>query len=181
LLLLLVGFLLLFAADAFAMRIGAGAFAGLNLPVAMDDVTSGKIYGLKARLVLLPYVGVEPNLTFSDYGEGEVEVYDETMTRDGGEITSFGVDAVLGGIQGTPGLSVYGLLGIGSAKWSREGIDDVSELSTYIGFGTEYSMPSSISIEVRAKAQVISHEDGTYKNGCVTIGLNYYFGELGGM
>jgi opacity protein-like surface antigen len=162
------------------MRISAGAFAGMNLPIAMEDVTSGAIYGFKARFTLLPGIGLEPNLVFSTYGDTEAEVYDEMQSRDGGKITSFGIDAVLGGIQGNPGLSIYGIAGIGSSKWSKEGIDDVSEVAYYLGLGIEYAFPQSISIEVRAKAQIIPHEDGSYKNGIITAGLNYYFGSAGG-
>ena len=181
LLLLSIGFLLFSAPGASAVDIAVGGFAGLNFPLAMEDVTSGQIYGFKARFSVLPWLGIEPNLTFSGYGDGEAEVYGEIQTRDGGDITSFGVDAAFGGIQGNPGLSFHAVVGLGSAKWSREGVDDVSEMSWYVGIGTEYALPSSISIEVRAKAQVIPFEDGSYKNGCITAGLNYYFGKLGGM
>lgn len=181
LLLLSIAFFLLPIASASAVDISAGAFMGLNLPLGMEDVASGQIYGFKARLAVMPWLGIEPNLTFSGYGDGEAEVYDEIQKRDGGDITSFGVDAALGSIQGTPGLSFHGIVGLGSSSWSREGVDDVSEMSWYVGFGTEYILPSSISIEVRAKAQVIPFEDGSYKNGCITAGLNYYFGKLGGM
>jgi len=181
LLVVLMGLLMFSSASASSMRISAGALAGFNLPIAMEDVTSGAIYGFKARFTLLPSIGIEPNLTFSTYGEGEAEVYGENQSRDGGKITSFGVDAVLGGIRGAVGLSVYGIAGIGSANWSRDGIDDVSDVSYYLGIGMEYALPQSISIEVRGKTQIISHEDGSYKNGMITAGLNYYFGALGGM
>ncbi|MCK4656155.1 MAG: porin family protein [candidate division Zixibacteria bacterium] len=181
LLIVSIGLLLFSSVNAAPMRISAGAFAGMNLPIAMDDVTSGAIYGFKARFTLLPKIGIEPNVVFSTYGDAEAEVYGEIQSRDGGKITSFGVDAVLGGIQGIAGLSIYGIVGFGSSKWSRDGIDDVSEIAYYLGLGVEYALPQSISIEVRAKAQIIPHEDGSYKNGIVTAGLNYYFGALGGM
>ena len=172
--------LVFFAADASAIELSVGGFGGLNYPVVMEDVSSGKIYGLKARLAFMPYIGLEPNLTFSDYGDAEAEVYDEIQTRDGGKITSFGIDAVLGGIAGNPGLSVFGILGIGSSSWSREGLDDLKEMSYYLGFGLEYSLNIPISIEFKAKAQIIPFEDGSYKNGLITAGINYYFGEVGG-
>jgi opacity protein-like surface antigen len=181
LLIVSIGLLLFSSANAAPIGISAGAFAGMNLPIAMDDVTSGAIYGFKARFTLLPKIGLEPNVAFSTYGDGEADVYGEMQSRDGGKITSFGVDAVLGGIQGVGGLSIYGIVGIGSSKWSRDGIDDVSDVAYYLGLGTEYAFPQSISIEFRAKAQIIPHEDGSYKNGVLTAGLNYYFGALGGM
>ncbi len=179
LILVLIGFLLL-AADASAVGVSVGGFGGLNLPLAMENVSSGSIFGFKARFAFMPSIGIEPNLSFSSYGDAEAEVYDVIQKRDGGKITSFGVDAVLGGINGNPGLSIFGIFGLGSASWSRDGLDDLSEMTYYLGFGLEYSLNVPISIEVKAKAQIIPVEDGSYKNGCISAGINYYFGELGG-
>jgi opacity protein-like surface antigen len=172
--------LVVLTTNASAMRFSAGGFAGLNMPIAMEDVKSGMVFGFKGRVVVLPAIAVDPNLSFSSYGDGEADVFGETQKRDGGKITSFGVDLAVGGVQGNPGLSVYGILGLGSSKWSRDGIDDVSELSYYLGIGLEYSINEMISLDFRGRAQIIPHEDGSYKNGCVTAGVNFYFGTMGG-
>jgi len=181
-LLLVLGIISLILASATSLsatQLSVGGFAGLNLPVAMDDVKMGMAYGFKARIALMPSVGIEPNFMIASYGEGEAEVYDETYTRDGGEITSFGVDIVFGGISGKKGASFFVAGGIGSSKWSRDGIDDVTEMSFNLGVGMEYGVAEMISIELRAKAMVIPHDDGSYKNGMITGGLNYFF-NLGG-
>ncbi len=167
--------------DAHAVKLGGGGFAGMNIPVGMEDVTMSSMYGVKARIILMPAIGIEPNFIIANYGDGEAEVYGVTMARDGGDISSFGVDAVIGGIQGDPGLSVYGILGIGSAKWSREGLEDISKMNWRLGLGLEYGFTEMISLDIRSTAQIIPNEDGTYKNLGVTAGVKFYFGEMGGM
>jgi len=137
--------------------------------------------GFKARIAVMPSIGVEPNFTISKLGKGEADVYGEMQERDGGDITSFGVDLVVGGIEGNLGLSVYGIVGLGSAKWSREGLDDISKLSYFFGLGLEYGFSPMVSLDVRAKTLVMPNEGGTYKTLGISAGLNVYFGIAGGL
>jgi len=167
--------------DAHAVKLGGGAFVGMNMPVGMEDVTMSMMYGFKARVILKPAIGIEPHFIIAKYGDGEAEVYGEIMTRDGGKITSFGVDFVLGGIGGDPGFSAYGILGLGSAKWVRSGLPDLSKMNWRAGFGMEYGFTEMISLDVRSVAQIITNEGGTYKNLGVTAGLNFYLSQMGGM
>lgn len=180
LLVVALGLLVVSSVNAEPIRVSVGGYAGFNFPVAMEDVTSGNVFGFKARFAVIPKIGLEPNVAFSSYGDGEAEVFGETQTREGGKMTGFGLDAVLGGIQGFPGLSFYGIIGIGSSKWSRDGIEDKSGVSYYFGVGVEYTFATPITIEVRGKTQFMPYEDGSYKNGIVTIGASYQIGVLGG-
>jgi len=168
------------AADANAFRLGVGVLGGMNIPIAMEDAKSSTLYGIKARFSLIPNIGIEPNFMIANYGEPEIEVYDQVMKRDAGSVTMFGVDLIVGSIAGGPGLSLYGIAGIGSAKWSRDGIDDVTEMSYTAGVGFEYGIGEMIALDFRGKFLIIPHEDGSYKNGMVSAGVNYYF-NLGGM
>jgi len=172
---------LLLSSQAFAIRYSVGGFGGLVLPLGMDDVTSSSMVGFKARIAVMPSIGVEPNFTISKLGKGEADVYGEMQERDGGDITSFGVDLVVGGIEGNLGLSVYGIVGLGSAKWSREGLDDISKLSYFFGLGLEYGFSPMVSLDVRAKTLVMPNEGGTYKTLGISAGLNVYFGIAGGL
>lgn len=169
------------ASPVSAARYSVGAFGGMSIPLGMEDVKSSSLYGLKARFALLPSIGIEPNFTVSNFGDGEADVYGETQKRDGGDITSFGVDLVLGGISGSTGLSIYGIGGVGSAKWSREGIDDISKFSYFIGLGLEYGVTPMMSLEVKAKTLILPNEGGTYKTLGVSAGLSLYFGMGGGL
>lgn len=172
---------LLLSSQASAVRYSVGGFGGLVFPLGMEDVSSSSMFGFKARVALLPSVGVEPNFTINKLGKGEAEVYDEIQERDGGDITSFGIDLVVGGIEGNLGLSVYGIAGIGSAKWSRDGSDDVTKMSYFLGMGLEYGFSPMVSLDVRGKTLIMPNEDGTYKTLGISAGLNFYFGVGGGL
>ena len=61
LLLLICGCVVLFAAGhASAMKLGVGAFGGLNFPLVMDDVDNGSAFGFKVRLEL-KYANGDPD------------------------------------------------------------------------------------------------------------------------
>ncbi len=167
--------------SVYAVKLGGGGFVGMNMPVGMDDVTMSTMYGVKARVILMPVIGIEPHYIIAQYGDGEAEVYDEIMARDGGKISSFGVDLVLGGIEGNAGFSVYGIVGLGSATWSREGLEDLTKANWRFGLGMEYGFTDRISLDIRGVTQIISNEGGTYKNAGVTAGLNFYLSQMGGM
>jgi len=171
----------LVASPVHAARHSVGAFGGISIPLGMEDVKSSSLFGLKARFGLMPNIGIEPNFTVSNFGEGEADIYGEVQKRDGGDITSFGVDLVLGGTDGSMGLSLYGIGGLGSAKWSREGLDDISKLAYYIGMGLEYGIMPMMSLDVKAKTMILPNEGGTYKTLGVSAGLNLYFGMGGGL
>lgn len=160
---------------------GGGGFVGMNIPVGMEDVTMSSMYGVKARIVVMPSIGIEPHLVFANYGDGEADVYGVNMARDGGKISSYGLDAVFGGIQGDRGLSVYGIIGIGAANWSRDGLEDISKMNWRLGLGLEYGLTEIMSLEVRGISQIIPNDGGTYKNFGITAGMNFYFGKMGGM
>jgi hypothetical protein len=176
-----MGLILAFSfVDAQAVRFSAGAYGGLNFPVAMDEATSGSMFGIKGRVVVLPMIGVEPYFNVSNYGNVETEVFDEVMEREGGDITSFGLNLALGMIQGRDGLGVYGILGLESAKYARSGLDDITEASYTGGLGLEFGFREMVTVDFRGKVQIMPVEDGTYKNGSVSVGVNVFFGEFVG-
>jgi opacity protein-like surface antigen len=184
----LAAVLMFMASDASALRFGVGGFAGLNIPVAQDDATMGTAFGAKARVMLIPFVGIEPNFTYMQNGDAEVEIpapYNETMTREAGTFTSFGADLVFGSIQGYTGLSAYGIGGISFTDYSRDtdAIPSISNPSYWLGLGLEYGVNDQISIDVRAKVMIFPYDEGedtgSRKNGLVSAGVTFFFGEGG--
>lgn len=173
--------------EAQAFRFSVGAFGGMNLPVAQEDTKSGTVMGLKARIPLTAFLAVEPNYTLLKNGDGEVKVErlgDITMTRDGGKFSTFGVDFVFGGVSGYKGFNAYGILGVASAKFAKEGLPDLTQGSLWLGVGFEFGITDYLSADFRGKALIFPYKDdgyadgdtGSRKNGIVTVGLNYYFG-----
>lgn len=182
--------ILICATNASAFRFGVGGFGGFNFPVAQDDVKMGTVFGAKARLPLIPFVGIEPNFTLMQNGDGEVDVEEYnygTQTIVGGKFTSIGADVVFGSIMGTAGLNVHGIVGFSSATYARDvdAIDDLSNITYWLGLGFEYGINEQISLEFNGKLMVFPYDDGgdtgSRKNGIVTAGINVYLGEGGGL
>jgi len=162
---------------ASAGKFSIGGFAGLNIPIAQEDMGNGTLFGAKGRILLLPFLGVEPNFVFSKYGDKDHDILGGAQTREGGDITSFGVDAVIGTFSGFSKARFYGILGINSNTFKWEPFEDQTRLGLSFGTGIEF-LPSDIfSIEVRARVHTISLEGGGGRNNLeLTAGLNYYFG-----
>ncbi len=186
---LLLFVVLVVAPQADAYRFSVGAFGGLNIPVAQEDAESGTAYGIKARLPLTGFIAVEPNYTYLKNGDGEVLVdvngWDETMTNEGGTFNSFGVDLLIGSVLGYQGFGAYGIVGLSTAKFERNGLPSNSNGSYWLGLGFEYAFNDQISLEMRGKAIIFPYDDstnpfssdkGSRKNGLLTVGVNYYFG-----
>ena len=168
-------FFLMMVSLASAGRFGIGGFAGVNIPLAQEDVKSGILYGAKGRIQLLPVLGVEPNFVFSKYGDKD---FDNVGTREGGTITSFGADLVLGNPLGFSRGRFYALLGANSNILKRKGMEDQTQFGLSFGAGLEFLPTEILGIEVRARLHGISLEGGGGRNNLeLSGGLNYYFGE----
>jgi hypothetical protein len=162
---------------ALAGKFSVGAFAGLNIPIGQQDKANGTLYGAKGRIILLPFLGVEPNLVFSKYGDKDHEVGGQTMTREGGDITSFGADLAFGTFSGFSQVRFYGILGINSNTIKWEPSEDQTRLGLSFGAGVEFLPTDVFSIEARARVHSISLDGGGGRNNLeLTAGLNYYFG-----
>ncbi|UCB53106.1 MAG: outer membrane beta-barrel protein [Candidatus Zixiibacteriota bacterium] len=175
-LIFIVLFLLGATSVADAGKFSIGAFGGLNIPLAQDDAKSGALYGAKGRILLLPYLGIEPYFCFAKYGGKDAEVREETFELEGGDITSFGADLVLGSISGFGKTKFYGLVGINSNSYKREGIPDETGLGVAFGSGVEFFPTEMLSLEFRAKYHPIKVGDGGRVHLEFSGGVNYYFG-----
>jgi hypothetical protein len=152
-----------------------GGFAGLNIPIAQEDASSGFLFGVKGRILLLPFLGLEPNFTYAKYGGKDVEVREKSYTQEGGEITSFGADLLLGSLSGIGNTKFYGLVGINSNNYTREGIPDESGLGFALGTGFEFFPTEMFSLEIRGKYHPINLGEGGRVHVEISGGLNYYF------
>jgi hypothetical protein len=160
-----------------AAKFSIGAFGGVNIPILQEDVSNGTVFGVKGRVMVMPFLGLEPNFVMSKFGDKDIDVLDQTMTRKGGDINSFGLDAVLGTFSGFSKVRFYGLAGINSNSMKRDGIPNQTRLGISIGTGLEFMAMDVLSVEVRARVHSISLEGGGGRDNVeVTGGLNYYFG-----
>jgi hypothetical protein len=173
---MLVLFLLGISSVASAGKFSIGGFAGLNVPVAQDDAKSGALFGAKARILLLPFLGIEPNFSFAKYEGKDVEVREKSYPGEGGDITSFGADIILGTMSSFSKMKFYGLAGISTNTYKREKVSDESGLGLAVGTGFEFFPTEILSIEIRAKYHSIKIGDGGRPHLQLSGGLNYYFG-----
>ncbi len=157
-----------------AAHFGLGGYGGLNIPIVQEDQSSGTVYGLKAKLSLLPGIAVEPNINFAKFGDAEYSF----GSRKGSKVTSYGVDALLGGAGlGAIGFKMYGILGVGNYKITRDNDDDISKTGWTTGLGFEIGLVPSFGLDFRGKLNIIPIDGGgSKKSAAVTGGLNYYFG-----
>jgi len=169
-------FLIGMSSVASASKFSIGAFAGLNLPLAQDDAKGGALFGVKGRILLLPYLGVEPNFCFAKFGGKDVEVREKSYAQEGGDITSFGADLLVGSLSAMGKMKIYGLVGINSNTYKREGISDESGLGLALGTGFEFFATEILSLEIRAKYHPIKLGEGGRAHLEFSGGLNYYFG-----
>ncbi len=157
---------------------GIGGFAGINIPLAQEDVDNGILYGIKGRILVLPFLGVDPNFVYSNYGDKDHAMGERSDTREGGTITSFGADLVLGTLSGFRRTRFYALLGANSNTLKFKGISDQTQLGLSFGAGLEFLASEVLGIEARARLHGISLEGGGGRNNLeLSGGLNYYFGE----
>jgi opacity protein-like surface antigen len=169
----LVFLIIAVASSSYAAPFGLGGYGGVHIPIIQEDQNSGAIFGLKAKVGLLPGIVLEPNINMAKFGEREYSF----GTREGSKITSFGIDALLGGGLGAVGFKMYGILGGGYYSVRRDNDEDINRIGWSTGLGFEIGLTPSMGIDIRGKLNVISTEGGgSKKAAAVTGGLNYYFG-----
>jgi len=163
--------------NAAGMEIGVGGFVGVNIPVVQDDASTRSLLGLKARLQLIPALGIEPFFTRLNQGDTSIEVGGKDMSRDGGSISSFGLNLILGSMSSEMGAHFHVAAGIGSYTIKREGVPNESRLGYNLGPGIEIGLRHGLSVEVSSKFHIITLEGGgSRKNIGISGGINYYFG-----
>jgi hypothetical protein len=153
--------------------LGLGGYGGLAIPIVQDDQGQGTVFGLKAKLKLVPGFTLEPNLNFLKYGEAEFPF----GNREGSKVTYFGADLILGGMGAPVGPKVYLVGGAGIYSTTRDFDEDTSRFGFSFGLGIEIGLGATLGLDFRGKGHVIPAEGGgSRKLATVTGGLNYYLG-----
>jgi len=181
---LFVVLLMSLASSAYALTdIAIGVYGGMNMPVVQDDAKSGTGFGLKAKFAPSPLIAGSAFFESRSFGDAEQTIpvggEDITMTSDGGKVTAFGAEAMIGSVGGGPGPHFYWMLGIASYKWTRDGYEDLSKVGYHLGPGLEFGFPAKIGIEAKAKFEIVPTDGGgSRKNLLIFIGANYHLGVM---
>ena len=162
-------------AEAQGIRIGIGPFGGANIPIAQEDQKTGNAYGVKARIGLLSFIVAEPHVTLAKWNAPD-PVRGIDLGIEGSKINSYGIDAVIGGLPGLPGLKPFGF--VGAAIYTVKNDDtayDESKMGFSAGLGFAIGLTPKFDLDVRGKAVVAPQEEGSKKAVFVLGGLTYYF------
>ena len=161
--------LVLTAGAARAASIGVGVFGGASAPVLQDDQAQGTMFGVRAPVKLVPLIAVEPFYASTALGDKTITVGSASLTRDGSDVTTYGLNAML--TMGGP-IVFYPFAGIGEAKFKRTGQDQ--EFTSYqVGFGLGLSPLPKLSLDLRGELQAAVDGDVSRKMVNVTVGASY--------
>jgi len=173
--------MLILTPAAFAITdIAVGPYCGMAIPVVNESAESGMMYGIQAKVSLIPMLSIGGHYSSRNYGNPTIIAFEGTeyeteMESDGGSMTYYGIDAYLGNSGGT-GANLYAMGSFGSYKWERDDTEDISKTAFAAGLGIEYVLPMKIGIDARALMEFASNDDSTYKSFLWFVGLNYHFG-----
>ncbi len=175
---LAVALLLVSTARAEGFSFGVGASFGPTFPIIQEDQGSGTSFGLHARIPLVSFITLEPNIGFVSFGEPDaIDGVDLGVT--GSSITHFGVNGILGSVVGKRGVSPFLHWGFGSFKVENDDTGyEETELGWLGGIGVLIGFSPQIGLDIRGNAIVAPQSAGSKKAVSVTGGLTYNFGSF---
>ncbi len=159
--------------------ISFGVYGGLNYPIVQDDAGSGSGFGIKAKFSPMPMIAASAFYEARTIGDPSIDAGGASQTSGGGNVSSFGVEALIGNTGGGTGLHFYWAIGISSYKWTRDNLDDLTKVGYHIGPGFEIGLPSNLGLEIKGKFELVPTDGGgSRKNAIVSAGVNYHLGIL---
>jgi hypothetical protein len=118
---------------------------------------------------LVPLLAVEPYFSMSTLGDKTVTVGGFSATREGSEVTGFGLNAML--TMGGP-VRFYPFAGLGTAKYKRSGQDE-SFTAYNLGLGFGVGVIPKLDLDLRGEFQAATNEGVSRKVVNVTLGASY--------
>lgn len=162
---------------AMARPIGVGAFAGLNIPIAQEDASTGQLYGARLRIAVAPFLALEPTLAYFQQGDASAQVGNEQIKLDGGQSTALGANLIVGSVGPPTGVRFYGVIGLASHAVKQEGTEDQNRLAMNLGPGLEVGVGDRLALDLEARLHMISLDGGgARKNLGLSGGLIFYLG-----
>ena len=152
-----------------AASIGFGFFAGASVPIVQEDQDNGSLWGFRAPVKLVPLLAVEPYFSSASLGDKTQEIGGFSVTREGSDVTGFGLNAML--TMGGP-VRIYPFVGIGSAKYKRTGQDE-SFTAYNLGLGFGVGLIPKLDLDLRGELQAASDGDVSRKVVNISLGASY--------
>ena len=169
-------------AQAKEVAVGVSLFGGLSWPILQDVSVSsfspgdafgenGTQIGIRVPVKAIPVVTLEPYYSSASYGDRTETFAGLPYTRDGYDAKSFGLNAILGSVDGGM-VKFYPYVGIGSTNLKREG-EDFTKTGYNFGLGLGITPAEKLSIQVRSEFGMIPTGETSRKFGSLSLGLNY--------
>ena len=157
-------------ARAAGVTVGAGVYGGMSFPVLQEDQGQGSIFGVRVPVRLLSLLAVEPFFSTSALGDKTLDVAPGfSVSRDGADITTYGVNAVFP--FGTTAM-LYPYVGIGSATFDRAGEKDT--FTSYdVGLGLGFTVMPKFKVDLRGELQAASAGETSRKVFNAMLGASY--------
>lgn len=173
--------LLVSSIQAEGLTFGAGASAGLNIPIAQDDQGNGSAFSIRGILRPMPMLGFEAALHIAQFGDPEMDLSGITNDLDGSDVTAYTADVILGGGPGKK-IAPYLFAGIGLFDQSRDQTEmfdeEDSEFGWTGGLGLGIGLTPAFSIDIRGRVNIVPVEENSSRKSVFAVGgLNYYFGQ----
>ena len=166
--------------DAGPDKLALGGRAGLTSPIVQDDQSNGAVFGFHIRYQVLPILVLEPNITFSKYGDPDpIEGVDLGIS--GSKVSAFGIDATLGNAVARRGFKPYAVVGLGFYSQSNDDTDVYEDAGTKMGisggFGFGIGISPKFDLDLRGQLHVVrAEEGGSKKAASITGGFTFYPG-----
>ena len=172
--LLVAALVLGMASSSLAAGWGVGGFAGVSIPIVQDDAENGKVYGGRLKLSLGGILGLEPNFTYTQDGDWEIDGVDETFK--GSKFTSVGVNLLIGASGPVTAIRFFSFVGAKYYSVDNDSPETDSRLGWNGGVGIEFGA-GNLGFEGRGGFELMTLDDGgSRKWAHVTGGINIYFG-----
>ncbi len=154
------------------IRFGVGAFGGVSYPVLNEASKQGAQYGVRVPIHFTPLFTLEPYYTGASLGDAKETVGGIEYTRDGGDVTGFGVNGLV-----TFGVATqfYPWGGFGSYTIKRTGVDDIKKSGWQAGLGLGFKLVPSLMLHIRGGLDVVSTDGTSQKFAEANLGLDYSF------
>jgi hypothetical protein len=175
-LLCIVALLALTPGAARAISVGAGAYGGWSIPVVQDDNGNGSLWGLRLPVNFTPMVSLEPYFGSTSGGSKTQDLGGGlSTTREGIDVTSYGVNALL---SFGAGFKFMPFAGLGSNRMKRAGLDQ-SETGYDFGLGLGFSLPvAHLGVDLRGALNIVQDpatSQASRKWAEITAGVSYAF------
>jgi len=162
-------------AQAELVGVGFSAYYGISIPIQQSDATEGPTYGLRVPIQVIPMLRFEPWIGIENNGDYEIDGIGGPFTFDGGKITSYAINVLLGSPITAPSFGIAFVAGIGKHEWKIDDLEMYSRVGYNVGLDLSIGLGSlPLSVNARGEVLIVPLENsGSRKYGLVTLGAIY--------